>query len=501
MPTRHPIHVAVDRLAAASPDDIGLIHGTERTSYRTLAAAGDAYAHLLTSWGVRPGGIVALLLPRSAQLVAVQLGVLKCGAAYTGIDPRWPAARIESILGQLDVPVVVGDTTDSVAGRPVHGVVPRPLAAVAADAVPFRSPGVALDDPATVFFTSGTTGVSKGVVTTHRAVTRMFGHGGLAGFGRGHVTPQAAPLPWDMYAFELWGQLTVGGTCVLVAEDHLMPRRLRTLITDAAVDTLWLTTSLFNLFVDEDIDSFAGLRRIYVGGEKQSPSHVAAFLRRFPGIPVWNGYGPAENCMLSTLHRMTLADTERPGGIPLGSAVPGTTVVVIRDDGSPAAPGETGEILVTGTGLATGYVNDDRLTREKFVQIEVDGRPEHAYRTGDLGKFDEDGVLHYLDRIDRQIKLHGNRIELGDIESAARRIGAIRMCAAVAVTGGEGQVDHIALYYTTGEDGPAPRDVRRRLGDFLPAYAVPTAIERVVTLPITANGKVDLRALSERGRR
>ncbi|MBT2408169.1 MULTISPECIES: amino acid adenylation domain-containing protein [unclassified Streptomyces] len=503
MSTRLPLHLAVRRLASANPDAIALVHDTERVSYRTLAEAGDNYARLLSSWGVRQGDIVALMLPRSAQLVAVQLGVLACGAAYTGIDPRWPASRVSSILDQLDAPVVVGRTPGDIEGRPVRVIAPESVMSAAADPAPYNSPEVSLDDAATVFFTSGTTGVSKGVVTTHRAVTRMFGTAGLDGFGPGHVTPQAAPLPWDMYAFELWGQLSTGGTSVIVGEDYLMPRRLRALVADEGVDTLWLTTSLFNLFVDEDVDSFAGLKQLYVGGEKQSPAHVGRYLERFADVPIWNGYGPAENCMLTTLHRMGPADLSVPGGIPLGRIVPGTDVVVVRDDGSPAPAEETGEILVTGGGLALGYVNDPVLTGTKFIEIEVDGETRRAYRTGDMGLFDSDGVLHYRDRIDRQIKLNGNRLELGDIESAARRVEAIRTCAAVAVRDDNGQVQHIALYYSTDADhaGLTPRELRKQLATMLPAYAIPTAMERLDALPISANGKVDLRALGERGRR
>src|SRR5262249_18033051 len=191
--------------------------------------------------------------------------------------------------------------------------------------------------------------------------------------GPGHVTPQAAPVPWDMFAFEVWGQLTTGGTCVIVREDHLMPRVLRRLVADEGADTVWLTTSLFNLFVDEDAGRFRGVRELYVGGEKQSPDHVRRFIGKHPSIRVWNGYGPAENCMLSTLQQMDAGDCEVPGGIPVGRAVPGTLAVVLDGAGEEAASGQVGEIWVGGGGLALGYLNDEAATEKSFAEIALDG--------------------------------------------------------------------------------------------------------------------------------
>ncbi|MEE4545860.1 amino acid adenylation domain-containing protein [Streptomyces sp. V4-01] len=500
VPPLRSVHAAVLECADRAPHDLALVQGDERIDYRTLTTAARVLAGRLTGWGVRPGDIVPLLVPRGAHLIALQLGVLMSGAGYATLDPRWPQSRIASILAQLDDPVVVGRP----GGEPL-GVTrtldPSPLSAIADDAGSglFAPVPAGLDDLAMVFFTSGSTGVPKGVLIPHRAVTRMFGPGGLDGFGPGHITPQVAPAAWDMYAFELWGQLTTGGACVVVEESHLMPSRLRTLVADEGVDTIWLTTSLFNLVVDEDPEAFEGLGTLYVGGEKQSPRHVARFLERFPDLPIWNGFGPAENCMLTAVHRMAPADSAAPVGIPVGRPVPGTTVVLLREDGTPAPRGERGEIVAAGPGVALGYLNNETQTRERFPTLEIAGEQRRVLRTGDMGMLDDDGVLHYYGRRDRQIKLSGNRIELGDVEAAASAIPEIRTCAAVARTDAGGTVAHVALVYTLVDGAElAPRDLRRRLTTRLPAYAVPGRFEQLDDLPRRDNGKVDLQALERR---
>jgi amino acid adenylation domain-containing protein len=501
------IHRAVARQAAISPDATALNFQGRRTSYRVLHAASSAYAAELAARGVGPGQVVPLLLPRSDMLVTLQLGVLKCGAAYANLDPRWPAERHAAILRQVSPTLVLAaeeNHSNALEGYAVWRPAVQDIRSVASGACRFDAPPTDGSWPATVFFTSGTTGGPKGVVSPHQAVTRLFQSAGLPGFGPGHATPQTAPLPWDMYAFELWGQLTSGGTSVLVDGDHLLPSTLRYLVRTADVDTVWLTASLFNVFVDEDPGCFTGLGQLLIGGEKLSPGHVREFLRNHPGIPLRNGYGPAENCMLTTTHLIQPEDCAIPQGVPIGTPVPGTTVLVLDRDDHRCGVGQPGEICIAGSGLATGYLGHPELNAAKFPTVPVDGLPSRIYRTGDIGVIDAAGVLHFAGRQDRQVKISGYRVELAEIELTARGVAGVRDCAAVPLTASDGNVLRLALFYvpvpgscqlTTEADDPL--HVREQLLRLLPGYLVPGIVRGLPRFPVTDNGKLDRKALSQ----
>jgi amino acid adenylation domain-containing protein len=496
------IHAAVAGQAARNPDAVALVWQDREISYGMLEAAATCYAADLSDRGVGPGQIVPFLMDRSPEMVALQLGVLKTGAAYANLDPSWPLERQRAIL-DLVAPVTVittDDTWDGHFGR--YQPSDDGMTGAARRARPFDPASVPPDAPATVFFTSGTTGIPKGVISPHQAVTRLFGSRGLSGFGPGHATPQVAALPWDMYAFELWGQLTTGGTVVLISADYLLPSMLRQIATTRGVDTLWLTASLFHLFVDEDPNCFGGLADVVIGGESASPKHVRSFLLRHPGVALWNAYGPAESCMITTIGRVTLADCDLPGGVPVGTPVHGTSVVLLNERDQPCGPGLEGEICIAGQGLATGYLGQPELTAEKFSSIELDGLPVRVYRTGDMGVRDHDGVLHFRGRRDRQIKISGHRIELAEIESAADSLPDVRNCIAFPVNGPDGTPERIALAYLVPRSdasppGGDPLSVHAQLRQLLPAYMVPQIVRGLAHYPLTANGKVDRAALHE----
>ncbi len=369
-----------------------------------------------------------------------------------------------------------------------------------------RRPGLPVDgsSPAAVFFTSGTTGRPRAVVSGHSATTSLF-CGGFEPFASAPTMLQAAPPTWDGFTLETWGPLVNGGTCVLPEGEYLLPGVLRELADRDGVDTAWLTASLFHLFLDEDPGCFQGLSHVLTGGERLSVPRVRTFLERHPAAGLTNGYGPVETCVFATARRIRPADCDVPTGIPIGVPVPGRRVHVLSEDRE-AGPGTTGEICVSGEGLAAGYLDDDPLTTRRFPTLTIDGARTRVYRTGDLGFQDADGVLHFLGRGDRQVKIRGHRVEPEEVEAAARGLSGVRECAVVPVPGKNESHEGLALFYTPaknadGSDGPDPKALRRTLATLLPRHLVPGVVRSRDRLPLTASGKLDRTALTDSLRR
>ncbi|MFJ8591178.1 AMP-binding protein [Streptomyces sp. NPDC093598] len=478
------LHGAVSRWAADRPRATAVVHGARKVSYAELDRTADAWAAALASLGTGPGDLVPVLLPRGADLVTTVLAVLKTGAAYALLDPTWPERRIDEVTDRLGARLIItggrGHGGLPVWTPPRPGAEPEPHAG-------FRPAEVPADAPACVFFTSGTTGRPKGVLTPHRATARLVRPGTFARFTPSTVIPLAAALPWDAFSLELWGALLGGGTCLVIDEPYLSGQALREAVAAHGADTVWLTSSLLNMIVDEDPDAFRGLNQVMTGGERLSVPHVRAFLRRHPGIALINGYGPVESTVFATTHRITEADCDLPDGIPVGRPVPGTGIHLVD-----------GEICVSGDGLALRYLGEPALTEAAFPRVTVDGRPVRVYRTGDLGRLDEDGVLHYRGRADRQVKIRGHRIEPAEVERQIEALlPAVRACRVVATRDPSGNADGLLAFCVPTAPGGLLAGAEDVLRAGLVHYQRPTALVAVPAFPVTANGKLDERALLE----
>ncbi|MFK0185837.1 AMP-binding protein [Streptomyces rubiginosohelvolus] len=499
------LHGAVARWAARTPAATAVVHGARRLSYAELDRAADARAGSLARRGVVAGDLVPVLLPRGTELIVSVLAVLKLGAAYALLDPAWPDGRIREVTDRLGARLIVtGDPGCERSGLPAWSPaeaasgVPVPVGGEAASGVPVRVGGevasgvpapvggeVSSDAPACVFFTSGTTGRPKGVLSPHRATARLVRPDTFARFGPATVIPLAAALPWDAFSLELWAALLSGGTSLVVDEPYLSGQALREAVAVHGADTVWLTSSLLNMVVDEDPDAFLGLAQVITGGERLSVPHVRAFVRRHPGIALINGYGPVESTVFATTHRITEADCDLPGGIPVGRPVPGTRIHVID-----------GEICVAGDGLALRYLGEPELTEAKFPRVRVDGEDVRVYRTGDLGRLDENGVLHYGGRADRQVKVRGHRVEPAEVERRIQDLlPAVRDCRVVAHRNAVGNTEGLVAFCVPERPDDPLSGAAATLAAELVAYQRPDAVLAVAGFPLTAQGKLDERAL------
>ncbi|WP_242903448.1 amino acid adenylation domain-containing protein [Actinomadura terrae] len=486
------LHETVARLAAARPGANALVAGRNTMTYAELDRTADAWAARLAMAGVAPGDRVSVLLPRGTELVVALLAVLKAGAAYALLDPAWPERRLRELTARLGSPVVVARRgTGTGLGRPVW----TPPSGSVTPVAGFHPVAVRGADPCCVFFTSGTTGEPKGVLSPHRATARLFQAGGFARFDTGAVVPLAAPMSWDAFSLELWSMLLNGGASLIVDEPYLSAASLREAVAAHGVRTVWLTGSLFNMIVDEAVTAFDGLHQVMIGGERLSTGHVARFLRRHPRITLINGYGPVESTVFATTHRVTQADCERPGGIPIGRPVPGTGVHVL-DGTRPCAVGEVGEICISGDGLALGYLGDADLTDAKFAQVRVDGELLRVYRTGDLGTWDADGLLHYRGRDDRQVKIRGHRVEPAEVERQIERLlPEVRACRVLARRDASGAARDLVAFCVPADAGDPLDGALAALRDDLVQYQRPAAVVSVAAFPMTERGKLDEPAL------
>ncbi len=343
-----------------------------------------------------------------------------------------------------------------------------------------------------IIFTSGTSGQPKGVMVEHRSIARLVLQANYLQLTADDRCLQTGSLAFDASTFEIWGPLLNGGAfCRPPARAILDSTEVSRRIAQHGITTMWLTASLFNQHVDNDIGMFAGLKHLLVGGEKLSFTHVNRVREKYPDLVMINGYGPTENTTFTTCHRIKKTYS---GDIPIGRPISNTEVLILTDDDQLAPIGIAGEICAGGDGLARGYVNDPQLTAKKFVPHPFQPG-QRIYRTGDLGLWRADGTVECLGRIDEQVKIRGYRIEPSEIASHLLKRVEVREALVLAKDFGGNSKALIA--YVAGPDDLDANDLREHLKRMLPDYMIPPYFVRMSKLPLNANGKVDRTALPD----
>lgn len=493
-----PVHHLFEEQVAVYPDSAALLFGDETISYRRLNAQADAIARELQGRGIGKGDFVAVLAHRSPEVVAGLFGVLKAGAAYVPIDPAYPEERIRTILDDAGAGLLlVSSGIDYSAVGGIEGIsIPEIIASDSGE--PFTSAAVAMDDPAYLMYTSGSTGKPKGALIPHRGIVRLVKNNSYIRFDRSETFLLSAPISFDASTLEIFGPLLNGGKAGLIEDPTPGLKEIGDAIRQYQVTTLWLTSALFSLMVDERPDDLRGVRQLLAGGDVLSKRHVARALDILgKDGKLVNGYGPTENTTFTTCHTIGAEDLNR-GSIPIGRPINHTSCYIVDESMQLVPPGVTGRLYTGGDGLALGYWNRPELTGDKFVPNPFSNDPAaKLYDTGDECRWLEDGSIEFLGRADRQVKIRGFRIELGEVEKALSGHPSVGT-AVVTITGSDSSNKLIVAYLVAEKGGKIDlASVREMAKKQLPNYMVPDHVVEIEELPVTPNGKLDYRALPE----
>src|SRR5437588_3257253 len=498
-PSEQCVHELFEAQVAKTPDAVAVVHEAEQLTYTQLNTRANQLAYYLRELGVRPNERIVTLLHRSIELVVAELAILKCGAAYVPIDPAFPDERKAFLIvdsGAKCVLTVEGtELPQTFSGMSVS--VDQTIAPETERTGVDLNVQVDSESVAYIMYTSGSTGQPKGVMVPHRAINRLVLNNGYVRFKATDRVAFAANPAFDATTMEVWAPLLNGGSVVVIDEDVLLdPKRFGHALKQYGISVLWLAVGLFNQYADELNDDLESLRYLIVGGDALDPKMIARFLRSNPPEHLINGYGPTESTTFAATHQITSVPEDDAQSIPIGRPIANTRIYILDGYGQPVPVGVTGELYISGAGVARGYLNRPELTAERFLADPFSSEPgARMYKTGDLGRWLASGNIEYLGRNDFQVKIRGFRIELGEIESRLLEHSGVREATVVAREDRPGEKRLVAYYAGHEEAAPGAEELRRHLATRVPEYMVPSVFVSLQKLPLTANGKLDRKAL------
>ncbi len=495
-------HELFEQRVARHPDAVAVVHGDREWTYRELDARANRLGRALLDHGLEPEDAVAVVTERNLDWAASVIAILKAGGAYLPIEPHFPAERIATTLSQAGCALVLTEagstaTLDAALGG-LDGVRALLVDEVYARFGDGDDLGVEVgpDRLAYIYFTSGSTGRPKGAMCEHAGMlNHLYAKIDDLGIGEGAVVAQTAPQCFDISLWQLVSALLVGGRTVLVEQERILDvARFVDRIAERRVTVVQLVPSYLEVvlsYLEAHPRELPDLRCVSTTGEALKKELVTRFFTARPGVRLVNAYGLTETSD-DTNHEVMdrVPDRDR---VPLGPPVNNVRLYVVDPDLAPVPLGAPGEIVFSGVCVGRGYVNDPERTRAAFLPDPH--RPgARLYRSGDHGRWLPEGKLEFLGRRDSQVKIRGFRIEIGEIENALLRVPGVRD-GAVVVAERPDRSRHLVAFYS----GPGPVDVevlRERLGASLPEYMVPAAFHHREALPLTANGKIDAKALT-----
>jgi len=510
------------------PDATAVVLKCEIMTYGRLEEISNQLARTLIDGGCKRGDRVCLLLPKSPAAIVGILGVLKADCIYVPLDPSCPAARLAKILDTCDNRWILAGGS---ASRVLNELAGRSGCAMRIGWLDERGPasescepefsfadlsafsGGPLDscntsrDPAYIMFTSGSTGSPKGVVITHSNVIHFI-EWAVPYFGLNETDRVSchSPLHFDLSVFDIFGAFGAGAELHLVTPElNVLPNKLADFIRNSRLTQWFSVPSVLNYMAKFDVvkaNDFPALKRLLWCGEVLPVPALTYFMGRLPHVSFTNLYGPTEATIASSYYAVPDCPQDVRAAIPIGEPCAGEKLFVLDEKLQAVEPGDTGYLYIQGVGLSPGYYNDLEKTNEVFVQNPFSSDPsDRLYKTGDLAKVGEDGMVYFLGRADSQIKSRGHRIELGEVSTALATLEFLRESAVVAIpTNGFEGVIICCAYVALPHRDVSPSTLRSELSKVLPRYMLPTRWIEMHELPKNANGKTDTRLVKEQFR-
>ncbi|WP_128894537.1 non-ribosomal peptide synthetase [Longirhabdus pacifica] len=495
----YPKHKSIVELfeqqVSQRPNHPALYFEHQQLTYEQLDHASNQLARHLLAHGVSKGDFVSVMMQRSPMMIITVLGILKTGAAYVPIDPIYPQERIQYILSDSMAPFFIVDKEVGIVDLEYEGQI------ISIDALTLTSYGTDSigrrnepEDVANIIYTSGSTGKPKGTLITHQNIIKTMINGGYVDITPEDKLLQLSSFAFDAFTFDMHGALLNGAQLVLIKKEVLLsPTKLSALIKQEQISVMLVTTALFHVLVDVDVSCLKDVRNILFGGEKCSIEHVRKAWDIVGPNRLVNMYGPTETTVYATYYPIQHIDASWES-VPIGKPVHNTKVYILNKQQQLQPMGIPGELYIGGDGVANGYLHRESLSKEKFMKDPfIPGAV--MYRSGDRARWLPDGSIEFMDRLDQQVKIRGHRIEIGEIEKQLLVQPMVQ--TGVVMVSKDGHEHSFLTAYVVLHPDASMDDVKQNLARTLPPYMMPTYFISLPSLPLTANGKVDKRALPD----
>ncbi len=476
-----------------NPTTIAVRYQEKEVSYQALDEKSNQLAHYILKQGIQEKGLIPISMDRSVEMMIGILAILKTGNAYVPIDPTYPEERIKFILKDCRATIILTEATKIELFKEYENIqkiyVDRQKEKIAKETTLSVNKQYNADDLAYVIYTSGTTGTPKGTLVPQRGIVRLSKMNHLP-LNQQTTILQLSTISFDAATFEIWCSLLNGGTVALYGADTVDLPTINNEIEKHKVNTIWLTSALFDQWAESDIERLP-LKYVVSGGDVLTPKTIEKLYKKLPDVTVINGYGPTENTTFTCCYEIpkTFDFTNK---IPIGTPITGTKIYVLDDNLSICPIGVAGELYTAGDGVALGYLNQKQLTDERFIENPFQEN-EKLYKTGDIVRWSDNGTIEFIGRKDSQVKIRGYRIELNGIETVLNQLEEVQQAIVIA------REDEIGNKYLTAyvvvKITITNTVLETKLKQVLPSYMMPKFIMQLDEFPITKNGKIDRKAL------